>query len=352
MKWSFNDPFVLFTGNAKDPAKLKMAKSAFHFRPESCVGVCSLPESTVDLSKEFPGLPELTIQEAVSKGAKSFVIGLVNNGGFIEAAWIPSIEEAMRAGLDSISGMHDKVDDCVTGNGQRLDEVAKESSVRIYNLRHYPEAISVGNGERRSGKRVLMVGTDCGSGKMFTSLSLTQYLNQKKVSATFKATGQCGILVSGNGIAIDAVGADFISGAVEALSPVTEGIDIIEGQGSVFHPAYAGVSLGLLHGAQPDYLVLCHVAGRKKLSHFNQDLPSLEACITRNLELARDTNPDCQLLGISVNTQHLESDAAARAYCEDLSKRYQCPSTDPYRFGPDSLEDMAAVLMKSTHNVS
>ena len=305
-----------------------MANSVMHFIPNAAMGFHRFPDCQIAID----GLEEFSIEQAKERGAKSLVLGLVNNGGYIEDAWLPAIEAAIYAGLDIISGMHTKLDECMGPSGRSLRELASDRGVQLHNLRHHDGPLSVGTGLKRAGTRVLMVGTDCGSGKMFTAITLTRALQAAGKNAQFVATGQCGILVAGSGIAIDAVGADFISGAVETMTPATSGIQVIEGQGSLFHPAYAGVSLGLLHGAQPDYLIVCHESGRDQMINFTQPLPSIADTIARNVALARDTNPHCQCVGISLNTASLtEGDALSQIAI--LEQKHHMPVTDPYRFG-------------------
>ena len=137
-------------------------------------------------------------------------------------------------------------------------------------MRHSDAAFPAASGRKRSGKRVLTVGTDCAQGKKYTALALAKNLQSRGVDASFRATGQTGIMISGEGIAVDAVIADFVAGAAEQLSPdnAPDHWDVIEGQGSLFHPAYAGVTLGLLHGSQPDAIVLCHDPSRRTIDEY------------------------------------------------------------------------------------
>ncbi|MEC8678251.1 MAG: DUF1611 domain-containing protein [Candidatus Margulisiibacteriota bacterium] len=325
-------PYIVFIGNATHMNQLKMATSLLHFSPEKCVGYIKLPNATVSLD-----IPEVTLKEAHSLGAKSFVLGAVNNGGYIEGEWLPFITEAIESGLDIINGMHQTLDDCLVPNtATLLSDYAHKHSVKLNNIRHTSKNLPIGSGKRRFGKRLLTVGTDCSSGKMFTTLCLKNELNHQGVASHFVATGQCGILINGDGIAIDAVASDFISGAVELLSPESDSLTLIEGQGSLFHPAYAGVSLGLLHGAQPDYLILCHHATRQTLKNFDYPLPGIQECIDLNVQMARLTNPNCKCIGISLNTQDLD-DKTAKKMIESLSKTHQLPVTDPHRYGVSDL---------------
>lgn len=176
---------------------------------------------------------------------------------------------------------------------------------------------------------------------MYSALAIEYALKRKNCRAEFKATGQTGILIAGSGISIDAVVADFISGAVEAISPefTDHDWDIIEGQGSLFNPSFAGVSLGLLHGAQADALILCHEIGRPHIRNLpHASLPTIEQTIEANLAAARLTNPNAQLVGICLNTSAVSEEDAAQL-CQDWSDKYQVPVTDPVRFGVDAVAD-------------
>ncbi len=322
-------PYLLFLGDAQDNLSIKMARSAADWCPQLCLGEMALPACTVST-----GLPALTITEAKQQGAKSLVLGLANSGGFIAPAWIPSILAALDAGLDIISGLHDKLADIPA-----IAEKASEKGLQLIELRHPKVKLHTGKGVKRSGKRVLTVGTDCSVGKMYTTLSLTNAMKHAGRDATFRATGQCGILVSGAGIALDCVIADFISGAAESLSPDADAQhwDIIEGQGSLSHPAFAGVSLGLLHGSQPDYLVVCHALGRTHMRGLpQQPFPSLQETIELNMINARLTNPGVKLAGISVNTSAVSVEEG-EAIRNTIAAEFGVPCVDPMRGGVDAL---------------
>ena len=200
-------------------------------------------------------------------------------------------------------------------------------------MRVPPRGIPVGNGRKRSGKRVLTVGTDCALGKKYTALALVHGLRELGVAADFRASGQTGILIAGSGIPMDAVVADFSAGAAELLSPdaANDHWDVIEGQGSLFHPAYAGVSLGLLHGSQPDVFVVCHQPGRKHvLGYPDYALPSIEDVIALTVQLGSRTNPAIRCIGVSLNT-HGMTEEAALAACAEVTARLGLPAADPMR---------------------
>ncbi|MCG9676914.1 N-acetyltransferase DgcN [Vibrio sp. Isolate24] len=322
---SITQPYLLFLGDVTDPIAAKTARGIALWRPEQCVGELRLTDDTVTLN-----LPNLSLQEAKNQGAKTLVIGTTNAGGYIPNNWLTCLIQAAELGFDIASGMHQKLKEIPP-----LAELEKQGITRLHDVRHYDQSLEVGKGIPRQGKRLLTVGTDCSVGKMFTALALEKALKDIEVSAQFKATGQTGILIDGQGISIDAVVADFISGAVEKISPefVDHDWDIIEGQGSLFNPSFAGVSLGLLHGAQADALVLCHEIGRPHIRHLPHcQLPSIETTIQANLAAARLTNPQVLLAGISLNTSAI-SEEEAKTLCADWQDRYQVPVTDPVRFG-------------------
>jgi uncharacterized NAD-dependent epimerase/dehydratase family protein len=253
-------------------------------------------------------------------------------GGVIAAAWVPALVEALEAGLELVSGMHTKLEDV-----PQLGAAAARLGRRLINIRRPPTNLPVGTGRRRTGKRLLTVGTDCALGKKYTALSLTREFKTRGVDADFRATGQTGILIGGGGMPIDSVVADFVSGAAETLSPdaAPNHWDVVEGQGSVFHPAYAGVSLGLLHGTQPDVIVMCHEVGRDRVLGFEQfATPSMPEAIELTLMLARRTNPQVRCAGVSLNTGSLD-EAQARSVLAEYRERLHLPVADPLRSGPE-----------------
>lgn len=326
-------PYLLFIGDATDELSIKMARGAADWRPELCVG-----EMQVAGCKVSTGLPQMTIAEAVEQGAKTFVLGFANSGGVLEARWHPFILEAISCGMNVVSGLHDKL-----AAVPELVEAAKSYGVQLWDIRHPTAEFKTGTGVPRQGKRLLTVGTDCSVGKMYTSLSLERAMKEQDMDVDFRATGQCGILIAGQGVAIDCVIADFIAGAAEQLSPDNNNDhwDIVEGQGSLSHPAFAGVSMGLLHGSQPDALVICHALNREHmrgLPHTN--FPSLKETIALNLQAARLTNPNVKIAGITVNTSSVSVEEG-KAYCEKISQEFSLPCVDPVR---DGCNDIVAFL--------
>ena len=320
-------PYLVFLGDITVAPFAKTAFGLCDWARERCLGEYALAAATVST-----GLPRLTPAEARAQGARSMVIGAATVGGEITAAWIPALEQALQAGLDLVSGMHTRLESV-----PRLAEMAARLGRRLINVRQPPAGLLTGTGRRRSGRRLLTVGTDCALGKKYTALSLTREFNKRSLDADFRATGQTGILIAGRGIVIDAVVADFIAGAAELLSPnaAAEHWDVVEGQGSLFHPAYAGVSLGLLHGTQPDVIVMCHEVGRDRVLGLPEyATPTIREAIELTLTLARRTNPAVRCAGVSLNTARLD-DAQARAILQEHQRELGLPVADPLRAGAE-----------------
>lgn len=329
-----NAPYLLFLGDARDALAAKVALGVKHWRPERCLGQLTLPGCDADA-----GLPEMTVTEARAAGAETLMVGVANRGGVIGPTWIAVLREALEAGMDVAAGLHNRLADVPI-----LAETAAAHGRSLFDVRFPTRKFEVGTGRRRAGKRILPVGTDCSCGKMYTALAMERELRARGVSADFRATGQTGILIAGAGVAIDAVVADFISGAVEALAPDADPghWDCVEGQGSLFHPSYAGVTMGLIHGAQPDALVLCHEPVRRHLRGLPEyPLPNLENCMAANLAAARLTNPAAKFVGAAINTAAL-GDAAAKRCLAETEARLEVPCVDPVRTGVARIADMLA----------
>jgi uncharacterized NAD-dependent epimerase/dehydratase family protein len=329
-------PYLIFLGDVPDALAAKTGLGIVDWRPEWCIGQLRLDGCQADA-----GIPDLTIAEARAQGVHTMVIGAANAGGVLPAHWIASIVEALEAGLSVATGLHVRL-----ASIPEIAEAAARGGAGLHDMRFSDVKFATGKGTKRPGRRVLTVGTDCSVGKKYTALALEREMRARGMDADFRATGQTGVFISGRGAAIDAVAADFISGAVEWISPDAdpEHWDLIEGQGSLFHPSFAGVSLGLLHGAQADVFVVCHEPTRTKMRGVNHGLPSIQQVIDMTIACGRLTNPAIACGGIAVNTQKLD-DAAARDLLEGLASDYGVPATDPIRFGVsgivDRLETMA-----------
>lgn len=318
-------PFLLFLADTTESGYAKTAFGLRDWAPERCVGELVLPAATVST-----GLPRLTVTQAYAQGARALVIGVAAPGGLIPQAWIPSLVDALEAGLDIVSGMHVSLAEVPP-----LAAVAKLHGRRLIDIRTPPDDIAVANGKRRSGQRLLTVGTDCALGKKYTALAIARGLRARGVDADFRATGQTGIMITGAGIPIDSVVSDFVAGAAELLSPAAhaEHVDVIEGQGSLFHPAYAGVSLGLLHGSQPDMFIVCHDPRRCHiLGYPGSALPTIEQVIEQTIALGRVTNPAIRCVGVALNTAHMP-EHEAQGLIDATSARLGLAVADPMRGG-------------------
>jgi uncharacterized NAD-dependent epimerase/dehydratase family protein len=322
-------PYVLLIGDMDNPINAKTAYGIRDWIPQACLGQIRFTARAVDL-----GLPELSPREAVARGAKTLVVGIAPPGGDLPLSWHPILIEALEAGLDLAAGLHQRVRDI-----PEIRRRAARLGRQIHDVRHCDTKFPVGTGLPRTGRRLLTVGTDCVVGKKYTALAMAKAMADRGYNVDFRATGQTGILICGRGIAVDATVSDFLSGAAEALSPANtlDHWDVIEGQGSLFHPAYAAVTLGLVHGSQPDALVLCHDVSRKTLASFpHVPLVSLEQAILTYLSAARLTNPNARLLGVSLNTSSLTA-AEGKEVVARTAARLSMPCVDPVRTGVEPL---------------
>jgi uncharacterized NAD-dependent epimerase/dehydratase family protein len=329
-------PYLLFLGDAPDQLAAKVAQGIKDWRPENSVGQFRMSGCKADV-----GLTDMTLDEAKAAGAKTLVIGVANRGGVISQAWKEVLISALGMGYDLASGLHNLLRDeadlvaAAEANGRTLHDV------RVPTV-DYP----IANGVKRTGKRCLAVGTDCSAGKMYTALAMDAEMNARGLKSTFRATGQTGILITGNGVPLDAVIADFMAGSVEYLTPDNDDDhwDMIEGQGSLFHVSYSGVTMALVHGGQPDALILCHEPTRTHMRGLpGYSLPTLETLRDTALPLAQVGNPVCQVVGISVNTQHMSEEEAV-AYLASVEERMGLPTVDPYRHGAGRLVDALAAI--------
>jgi uncharacterized NAD-dependent epimerase/dehydratase family protein len=322
-------PFLLYLGHSADSVGIKTSRGLAIFRPDDCVGEFRHDDCPLTL-----GLPRLTMEEAAARGARTLVLGIAHAGGAMAPALIEDAHAALAAGLNVASGLHNRLRDVPS-----LVTLAKARGLSLIDVRDPPRNLRVGTGDFRAGRRLLTVGTDCSVGKMYASIALARGLAERGLAADFRATGQTGILIAGSGVPVDAVVADFISGAIEQLAPARHdgGWDVIEGQGSLFHPSFAGVSLGLLHGAQPEAIVLCHDPARTEMRGLpGRRLPELSDCLALNLQLARLTSPRVYAAGICLNTVSLD-EAAALALCRRVEDMHGLPATDPHRFGVEPI---------------
>ncbi|MBF9019445.1 DUF1611 domain-containing protein [Rhodobacterales bacterium HKCCA1058] len=324
-------PYLLFLGEAPDPLAAKVAQGIRDWRPENAIGQFRMEGCQADMR-----LPDMTLAEARAAGAETLVIGVANRGGVISPAWKKVLIAALEEGFDLASGLHNLLRD-----EPDLVAVAKATGRSLHDVRVPNVQYPIANGVKRSGKRCLAVGTDCSVGKMYTALAMDAEMKARGLKSSFRATGQTGILITGEGVPLDAVIADFIAGAVEWLTPDNDPDhwDMIEGQGSLFHISYSGVTMALVHGGQPDALILCHEPTRPHMRGLpDYEMPSLEALRDLALTLARQSNAAAQVVGISINTAAFGEDEAL-AYLAEVEKRMGLPAVDPFRQGAARLCD-------------
>jgi uncharacterized NAD-dependent epimerase/dehydratase family protein len=313
-----------------------VAQGIKDWRPDNAVGQFRMEGCKADM-----GLTDMTLVEARKAGAKTLVIGVANRGGVISQEWKKVLVMALEEGFDLASGLHNLLRD-----EPDLVAVAEATGRKLHDVRVPEVEFPIANGKKRSGKRVLAVGTDCSVGKMYTALCMDAEMRKRGLKSSFRATGQTGILITGDGVPLDAVIADFMAGSVEWLTPDNDADhwDHIEGQGSLFHVSYSGVTMALIHGGQPDALILAHEPTRDHMRGLpDYDLPSLTQLRDMALPLAQVGNPACQEVGVSVNTQHMGEDEA-KAYLARVEAEMGLPATDPFRFGAGKLVDALAAI--------
>ena len=327
----FDIPFVVFLGDVAAEAFAKTGLGLVQWRPHDCVGQVRLPGCTVDA-----GCADLSVEQAIKAGAKSIIIGSTSIGGGLPQSWLASLRQAAEGGLDIVAGLHFRLDS-IDG----LADAAKRGNARLIDVRVPPVNLPVGTGRKRTGRRLLTVGTDCASGKKYTALALDKGMRALGMKSEFRATGQTGIMLAGCGIPIDAVVSDFVTGAAEQLSPDNDQDhwDVVEGQGALFHPGYLQVTVGLLVGSQPDAFVVCHDASRTVVSGWPTfALPTIQQVIERTLDLGRLTNPAIRCVGVSLNSSKLQP-----ALRVDILKRYAdetgLPCVDPLIDGVQPIID-------------
>lgn len=318
-------PYLVLVGDIEGHNNTKTALGLRDWAGDACIGQLRLCAKAVDLR-----LPDMTPAQARAQGAGTLVVGISPVGGRLPAHYHPIIIEALHAGLNVASGLHQRLSDIA-----EIADCARKLGRQLHDVRHSDATFAIGSGARRTGRRLLTVGTDCALGKKYTALAIAREMQVRGMNAEFRATGQTGIMICGSGVAIDAVVADFIAGAAEALSPVNsdDHWDIVEGQGSLFHPAYAGVTLGLVHGSQPDALILCHDPTRTTLVGFPHiPIAPLDEAMSVYLHAARLTNPRARFVGLSLNTSSFAV-AEAEAVLQHTQHLHGLPCVDPMRTG-------------------
>ena len=327
---------VLAEGFSGDPHFGKTARGVLRYRPEQVVGILD-SERGGETQDGFPIVG--SVADALPLGPTTALVGVATTGGRFPAAWREVLKACIAAGLDVESGLHEFISD-----DPELGVLAARHGVELRDLRKPPAGLNTPSGENLShgAKVVLTVGSDCAIGKMTVALELDAEARRRGIASTFVPTGQTGIAIAGWGISVDAVVADFIAGSAEQL--VLEGIERggellwIEGQGSLLHPGYSGVTLGLFHGSAPHALVLCHLGGKRFVEGDERfPIPPLAELVELHERSALIARP-AKVVAIALNTRDLD-DRAARAAVEAAAEETGLPAGDPVRFGSAELVD-------------
>jgi D-glutamate N-acetyltransferase len=336
---------VLAEGRSADPHYGKTARGVIRYAPEKVVAVLDSQRA----GESYEGFPIVGgVEEAMAYEPTTALVGVATSGGRFPPEWRELLKSCLRAGLDIENGLHQRVSE-----DPELVELAQASGARLVDLREPPEDLNVPSGANLDApaRIVLTVGSDCAIGKMTVALELDAEARRRSLRSVFVPTGQTGIAIAGWGIAVDAVVADFIAGAAErlVLGGVERGGDLlwIEGQGSLTHPQYSGVTLGLFHGSAPHALVLCHVPGQEFVNEEPRfPMPSLSSLVDLHERTALIARPS-PVAAIALNTRGM-NDAAARSAVAEAERETGLAADDPVRFGAGKLVDAVLARLDST----
>jgi uncharacterized NAD-dependent epimerase/dehydratase family protein len=328
---------ILAEGFSADTHYGKTMRGVLRYRREDVVAILDSSRA----GESHDGLPVVgTVEEALAYEPSTALVGVATQGGRFPPAWRELLKSSIRAGLSVENGLHEFVAD-----DAELSALAREHGVELRDLRRPPAGLNTPTGDnmRHDARVVLTVGSECAIGKMTVSLELDRAAKARGVASVFVPTGQTGIAIAGWGISVDAVVSDFLAGATERL--VLEGIErggellIVEGQGSLIHPAYSGVTLGLVHGAAPHAFVLCHMAGATEVEGYpGHPIPSLRELVELHERMALPARK-ARVACIAVNTSPVADEAEARAVLAAAAEETGLPADDPVRFGPERLLD-------------
>ncbi|NLS95641.1 MAG: DUF1611 domain-containing protein [Planctomycetaceae bacterium] len=335
---------IVLTDGYTDSHTAKTARCVIRYRPQEVVALLDKPaagktcQEVVGTGGAIPVVAAL----ADAPQADTLLIGIAPAGGKIPKVWRPIVLEAIARGMNIVSGLHDLLKD-----DAEFVAAAAKRGVQLVDVRDNNER-DVANrvGIREECLRLHTIANDCSCGKMVTAVEVVEGLKRRGRDAKFVATGQTGIMVEGDGIAVDRVISDFVNGAAEKLVLTNQHheVIVIEGQGSLFHPRYSCVTLGLLHGAMPDGLIACYEMGRTKVQGMQVGLPSLERVI-EVYEMTAGIMHPCRVIGVAVNGRAFNDEQVA-AECEDVTRRTGLPACDVYRHGPDKLVEAVLAMKK------
>lgn len=330
----------ILTDGYLDTFTAKTALGLIRYCPDEVVAVLDrqhIGESLVDLVGTGRGIPIIDSVDAAQKlDANQLLMGVALPGGQLPEVWRTFLEEGLQSGMDIVSGMHARLN-----SDERFAKLAKEHSRTLFDVRNPGPTPPVGSGKAAStsAKRILTVGSDCNVGKRVTALEITRVLKQRNVNVEFLATGQTGIMISGAGVPADAVISDFLTGYIEqgVLERGAADYVLVEGQGSLLSPAFSPVTLGLIHGAMPNAMILCHHPPRKNMRATEYPVADLNELIALHEAIMRPLYP-CKVIAVSVNCFGMEPSAADEAV-KRISEQTGLPAVDPIRTGPELLAD-------------
>ncbi|GGJ02548.1 hypothetical protein GCM10008995_10390 [Halobellus salinus] len=332
---------VVVLAHGQFPGRAKTAVGVLKYSDSDVVAVLDRERAGTAAADHRSDLPDVPIVASMDNApaADTLLIGIAPIGGGFDESWRPDVRTAIERGCDVVAGLH-----YFLAADDEFAALAAEHGVSLRDVRRPDPDIGVAGGRSATvdADVVLTVGTDCSVGKMTVALELVDAARERGVDAGFVPTGQTGIVIAGWGTPVDRVVSDFTAGAVEAMiSEASDDHDVlfVEGQGSIVHPAYSAVTCGILHGAMPDAMVLCHEAGREVVHGYESfDLPPVPEYVDRYEQLAAPVH-DSEVVAGAVNTSGIDADGEARAAADDYADAIGAPATDPIRFGADAILD-------------
>jgi uncharacterized NAD-dependent epimerase/dehydratase family protein len=326
----------------------KTASGLIMYKPEEVVAVIDSTQAGKSVQEilgfggEIPIVKDL--EASLKCGPSALLIGIAPRGGKLPAEWRNQVKQALENGLDVISGLHDMLSE-----DSELSMIALLKKARIWDLRQSKSfnKVAIGDPNLIKAKVIVTVGTDCKVGKMITAIEMAKEAKNWGWNPFFAATGQTGMVIANSGVPIDSIIGDFMSGSLEEFlieKSKTHDLLLVEGQGTLIHPGYSGVSLALIHGSLPDAMVLCHFPSRRKLKNYDISIPPLPELINLHEQVAKPVKP-CKVIGICLNTQELE-EKEAKEEIQKIEAETGLPTTDPVRFGCKKLVRALDVLKR------
>ncbi|MFB6112051.1 MAG: DUF1611 domain-containing protein [Halobacteriaceae archaeon] len=330
---------VAVLAHGKFPDRAKTAVGVLRYSDDEVVAVLDRDRAGDRVADHLSGVPDAPIVESmadVPSSVDALIIGIAPIGGGFDESWRPDVRSALQQGCDIIAGLH-----YFLGDDDEFAALADEYGCTLRDVRR-PDAdigVSEGIANEVAADVVVTVGTDCSVGKMTTTMELVEAAEARGIDAAAIPTGQTGIMIEGWGHPVDRVVSDFAAGAVEEMileAGNRHELLVVEGQGSVVHPAYSAVTLAILHGAMPDALVLCHVADRDSIHGYNQALPPLSTYVELYEAVAAPVRETAVTAG-ALNTAGLGDDAAAADAVAAYEDAIGAPASDPIRFSADAI---------------